>query len=77
LKREKFEFHRHIDGLVYAFERRAGIGKKAIYDRNDKAVRVIHDEQVGWSIWSDEGELVSRVWDVLPQNQDDCPTEGI
>ncbi len=77
VKGGNFEMRRLLDGLVYAFEWRTGLGKAAVYERNDGVVRVIHDPRFGWSIWSDEGDIVGRVWETLPQDQGEYPTEGI
>jgi len=74
---EKFELRRQIDGLVHVFERCAGFGTAAVYERSDQMVRVIHDARFGWSTWnSDDGSLSGRVWDTLPEEQGDFPTEG-
>ena len=68
---------RRIDGLVYVFERRAGTGRAAVYERSDGEVRVKFDPRFGWSIMSETGELLGRVWDTLPEDQGDQPTQGL
>ncbi len=77
MERESFEFRRRIDGLVYRFTHLAGQGKAAIYERSDQMVRMTHDARFGWSIWSGEGALLSRAWDLRPEAQSDHPPDGI
>ena len=74
---ETFEMRRRSDGLVYVFERRTGTGRAAVYERSDGAVRVTFDRRFGWSIRSETGELLGRVWDTLPEDQGDQPTLGL
>ncbi|QNQ11721.1 hypothetical protein [Sphingomonas alpina] len=76
--RERFELRRQSDSLVYVFERRAGAGASAIYERNDKLVEIVHDPRFGWSTWNrEDGALSGRAWDIPSSEQPDFPPEGI
>lgn len=77
LKRNKFEFRRQSDGLIYPFARHRGPQGETIYQRSDGPIRVVYDSRFGWSIWSDEGDLLGRAWEILPEDQGDYPPEGI
>ncbi|KAJ9602628.1 hypothetical protein H2200_012821 [Cladophialophora chaetospira] len=75
---------RLIDGLEYDFDHQSGDAKESVYIRSDKAVKVIYDQDFGWSVWGEDdpdvtGEraLLGRVWDVLVKDQGGSPTEGV
>ena len=68
---------RRSDGHVYVFERRTGTGRAAVYMRSDGALRVTFDARFGWSIRSETGELLGRVWETPPEDQGDQPTPGL
>jgi len=77
-----FRLRRLVDGLEYMFILRKGDGKASIYAREDGAVEVVYDELYGWSTWqqSDIGAkfiLTGRVWETLPRDQGELPTEGV
>jgi hypothetical protein len=75
---EVFRLKRPLDGLEYSFSKESGEGKDAIYCRSDSMARIRYDVQFGWSTWDeDNGALAGRVWDVLPEHQDERPTAGV
>lgn len=77
-----FRLRRILDGLEYKFVLRRGEGKASVYAREDGVVEIVYNEMFGWSIWQEsnhsaDASLIGRVWEVLPQDQGDVPTEGI
>lgn len=77
-----FQLRRLMDDLEYKFILRKGEGKASVYAREDGAVEVVYDELYGWSTWqqsdcSADSILTGRVWETLPRDQGDHPTEGV
>ena len=71
---QALEFRRHVDGLVYRFDRRS-------YDRflrPDGAVQVVRHPEDGWIVTGvGSSEILSRPWHARPGEQGDLPPEGI
>ncbi|KAK5044879.1 hypothetical protein LTR84_010417 [Exophiala bonariae] len=77
-----FSLKRLIDGLEYRFTLRSGHGKASVFARDDNVVEIVYHQMYGWTTWQEsqghgEPTLTGRVWEVLPQDQGDFPTEGI
>lgn len=80
--KSSFSLKRLIDGLEYRFTLRSGRGKASVFSRDDNVVEIVYNQKYGWSTWqesdgSGQPTLTGRVWEVLPQDQGDFPTEGI
>lgn len=77
-KKTVFELRRHIDGLVYRFEKTLDSEGRAGFKRTDGDYWIIWHEDLGWiqGSWGNP-EVFGRPWDQLPKQSDAAPPEGI
>lgn len=74
----RFEFRRHVDDLIYLFERVEAGGGQIRYKRTDFELWVIRHQRLGWVVWDEEtATVLGRPWDDLPSEQPETyPPEG-
>ncbi|GHC49942.1 hypothetical protein [Neogemmobacter tilapiae] len=75
-----FELRRHIDDLVYIFERATDVTGQSGFQRQDRPdLWITYRRDWGWvAIQPDDGGIAGRPWSVLPADQPtSCPPEGL
>lgn len=73
---QRFELRRLSDETIYCFERLQQPNGQLGYKRSDKDLWIVHDAQLGWVAFNDDGSLGGRPWNVMPQEQGSHPPEG-
>lgn len=75
-----FELRRHIDGLVYSFDRATDASGQSGFQRRDRPdLWITFQPDLGWiAIQPEDGGIAGRPWSVQPADQPaTCPPEGI
>jgi hypothetical protein len=75
-----FELRRHIDDLVYTFDRIADASGQSGFQRRDRPdLWIIYRPDQGWvAIQPEDGGISGRPWSVPPSDQDTTsPPEGV
>ncbi|MFC6759047.1 hypothetical protein ACFQFQ_05285 [Sulfitobacter porphyrae] len=73
-----FELRRHIDGLVYRFDKASDATGRIGFKRSDGDYWIIWHEELRWiaGSWDDE-EVFGRPWDQSKRQSETSPPEGI
>ena len=80
--RDRFELRRHLDGLVYRFDRRHRQDGTVGYVRSDADLWIVRDPELGWVAVDESTEdpshrITGRPWNVPAGVQGEAPPEGI
>lgn len=76
--KKRFELRRHIDNLVYTFERIEGEHGLIGYKRTDGEHWIVCHKRLGWIAGRQDSEDVfGRPWNTPPAAQENHPPEGI
>lgn len=66
----RFEFRRHVDDLVYIFDKIATADGQVRYKRSDADLWVVCHNRHGWVVWDPAtGAVLGRPWDIPPCEQ--------
>jgi hypothetical protein len=75
--RDYFELHRMSDSLIYHFDRKLRPDGTFGYQRRDMDLWITFRPPFGWIAYDEATDsIMGRPWNVLPQDQSDCPPEG-
>lgn len=75
--RFRIEFHRCLDGLVYAYEPAGERQGRPCWRRIDLPLDLLWHDRWGWIGADPQGRITARPWEVAKEDQGALPPAGI